>query len=164
MKVLFAVSNENMSQAIIKKYQAEYKQILSYKNVYYFNAILKELQRNKIHTCIETCGYCDSTTFKEVIQHCDMVIMDIKIMNEQEHIQYTKQSNKIILENANYLMKHHSNYLFRTPLIPTISDTKENLNQIKEFIQDSKWEQIPYNSLAPLKYEQLNIEFKLKGW
>lgn len=49
MKVLFAVSNENMSQAIIKKYQAEYKQIISYKNVYYFNAILKELQRDKTY-------------------------------------------------------------------------------------------------------------------
>ena len=49
MKVLFAVSNENTSQAIIKKYQAEYKQILSYKNVYYFNAILKELQRDKTY-------------------------------------------------------------------------------------------------------------------
>ena len=47
MKVLFAVSNENTSQAIIKKYQAEYKKIISYKNVYYFNAILKELQRDK---------------------------------------------------------------------------------------------------------------------
>ena len=47
MKVLFAVSNENMSQAIIKKYQAEYKQIISYKNVYYFNAILKEIQKDK---------------------------------------------------------------------------------------------------------------------
>ena len=41
MKVLFAVSNENTSQAIIKKYQSEDKQILAYKNVYYFNAILK---------------------------------------------------------------------------------------------------------------------------
>ena len=49
MKVLFAVSNENMSQAIIKKYQAEYKQIITYKNVYYFNAILKELQRDKTY-------------------------------------------------------------------------------------------------------------------
>ena len=47
MKVLFAVSNEEISKTIIKKYQAEYKQIISYKNVYYFNAILKELQRDK---------------------------------------------------------------------------------------------------------------------
>ena len=49
MKVLFAVSNENTSHAIIKKYQAEYKQIISHKNVYYFNAILKELQRDKTY-------------------------------------------------------------------------------------------------------------------
>lgn len=47
MKVLFAVSNEEISEAIVKKYQKEYKQIISYKNVYYFNAILKELQKDK---------------------------------------------------------------------------------------------------------------------
>ena len=47
MKVLFAVSDESMSTAIVKKYQKQYKEIISYKNVYYFNAILKELQRNK---------------------------------------------------------------------------------------------------------------------
>ena len=49
MKVLFAVSNENTSQAIVKKYQSEYKKIITYKNVYYFNAILKELQRDKTY-------------------------------------------------------------------------------------------------------------------
>lgn len=47
MKVLFAVDNDNISEAIMKKYQRDYKEILSYKNVYYFNAILKELQNNK---------------------------------------------------------------------------------------------------------------------
>lgn len=47
MKVLFAVSNENISAAIIKRYQKDYKEIISYKNVYYFNAILKEIQRDK---------------------------------------------------------------------------------------------------------------------
>ena len=47
MKVLFAVNNDDISNAIIKKYQKDYKQILSYKNVYYFNAILKELQKDK---------------------------------------------------------------------------------------------------------------------
>ena len=49
MKVLFAVSNEEISQAIIKKYQKEYKEIISYKNVYYFNAILKEIQKDKTY-------------------------------------------------------------------------------------------------------------------
>lgn len=47
MKVLFAVSNENISDSIIKKYQQDYKEIISSKNVYYFNAIIKELQKDK---------------------------------------------------------------------------------------------------------------------
>ncbi len=47
MKVLFAVNDDNISASIVKKYQKEYKEIISYKNVYYFNAILTELQRNK---------------------------------------------------------------------------------------------------------------------
>ena len=47
MKVLFAVSNENISAQIVKKYQKEYKEIISYKNMYYFNSIVKELQRDK---------------------------------------------------------------------------------------------------------------------
>ena len=49
MKVLFAVSNEEISEQIVKKYQKEYKEIISFKNVYYFNAILKELQKDKTY-------------------------------------------------------------------------------------------------------------------
>lgn len=47
MKVLFAVNNEKISESIIKRYQRDYKEIISSKNVYYFNAILKELQKDK---------------------------------------------------------------------------------------------------------------------
>ena len=47
MRVLFAVSNDKMTEAIVKQYEKQYKEIITYKNVYYFNAILKELQRDK---------------------------------------------------------------------------------------------------------------------
>ena len=47
MKVLFAVNNERTSEAIIKKYQSIYKEIISWKNVYFFNQIIKELQQDK---------------------------------------------------------------------------------------------------------------------
>ncbi len=47
MKVLFAVSNEKISDTIVEEYQKKYKEIISYKNVYYFNAILKEIQKDK---------------------------------------------------------------------------------------------------------------------
>ncbi len=49
MKVLFAVNNENVSEEIVKKYQKDYKEIIAYKNVYYFNAIIKEMQRDKTY-------------------------------------------------------------------------------------------------------------------
>ena len=49
MKVLFAVNNDDISNAILKKYQKNYREILSYKNVYYFNAIIKELQKDKTY-------------------------------------------------------------------------------------------------------------------
>ncbi|MGN1310271.1 MAG: hypothetical protein ACI4VP_00920 [Clostridia bacterium] len=49
MKVLFAVDNDNISEEIVKRYQKQYKEIISYKNVYYFNAILKELQNDKTY-------------------------------------------------------------------------------------------------------------------
>ena len=49
MKILFAVSNESISESIVKKYQQMYKEIILSKNVYYFNAILKELQKDKTY-------------------------------------------------------------------------------------------------------------------
>ena len=49
MKILFAVNNEKISKSIVKKYQSDYKKIISYKNVYYFNAILKELQKDNTY-------------------------------------------------------------------------------------------------------------------
>lgn len=52
MKVLFAVSNENITTSVISKYQQKYKEIVTSKNVYYFNAIIKELQNDKSYDAI----------------------------------------------------------------------------------------------------------------
>ena len=68
MKVLFAVHDEKVSLSIVKKYQREYKEIISYKNVYYFNAIIKELQRDKTYDRIiidEDLEEFTSTSYEE---------------------------------------------------------------------------------------------------
>ena len=68
MKVLFAVRDEKVSLSIVKKYQKEYKEIISYKNVYYFNAILKELQRDKSYNRViidEELEEFTSTSYEE---------------------------------------------------------------------------------------------------
>ena len=59
MKVLFAVSNENISDSIIKKYHQQYKEIISSKNVYYFNAIVQELQKDKSYDRIVISEYLE---------------------------------------------------------------------------------------------------------
>lgn len=68
MKVLFAVHDEKVSLSIVKKYQREYKEIISYKNVYYFNAILKEIQRDKSYDRViidEDLEEFTSTSYEE---------------------------------------------------------------------------------------------------
>lgn len=52
MKILFAVSNDNITTSVVNKYQQKYKEIITNKNVYYFNAIIKELQKNKNYDAI----------------------------------------------------------------------------------------------------------------
>ncbi len=52
MRVLFAVSNDNIATSIVNKYQQKYKEIITNKNVYYFNAIINELQKNKSYDAI----------------------------------------------------------------------------------------------------------------
>ncbi len=52
MKVLFAVSNDNITTSVVSKYQQTYKEIITSKNVYYFNAIIKELQNDKTYDAI----------------------------------------------------------------------------------------------------------------
>lgn len=52
MRVLFAVSNDNITTSVVNKYQQKYKEIITSKNVYYFNAIIKELQRNKTYDAV----------------------------------------------------------------------------------------------------------------
>ena len=49
MKVLFAVSDDKISEAIVKEYKKQYKEIITYKNVYYFNAIIKEVERDQTY-------------------------------------------------------------------------------------------------------------------
>jgi hypothetical protein len=52
-------------------------------------------------------------------------------------------------------------HLIRTPLVPNITDTEENLKAIAAIIGESPWEKLPYNQMAGAKYEMLNMKFEL---
>ncbi len=113
------------------------------------------------HICIETSGYAEKAVFERIIDKLDFVIMDIKLADSELHKKYTGVSNKKILENFKALNKSGKPYLIRTPLIPKITDTKENLDAIKKLIGTSNWEQLPYNKMAGAKYKMLGMSYEL---
>ena len=123
---------------------------------------LEELLDNlKCHTAIETSGYADSDVFKRIIDKVDYVLMDIKLADRVEHKKYTGVYNDKILENLEYLKKSGKEYIIRTPLIPGITDTEENLDAIEKIIGNSKWEKLKYNEMAGVKYPMLGMEYGL---
>ena len=124
-----------------------------------FCAELLEKLDGDIHTTIETSGYASETDFERIIRLCDFVIMDIKLMDDEAHRRWTGVSNAQILFNAKRLMQSGVPHLFRTPLIPDITDTKENLCAISHFIDDEPIELLPYNDLAPAKYAAVGRTF-----
>lgn len=114
------------------------------------------------HLCIETSGFCDGEIFKSVIDKLYFVIMDIKLVDSKLHKKYTGVGNELILKNFEILKESGKPYIIRTPLIPNITDTHENLTEIKKIIGDSTWEKLPYNAAAGAKYKMLGIEYPLK--
>lgn len=113
------------------------------------------------HLCIETSGYADSEVFKKVIEKLDFVIMDIKLADGEEHKKYTGTHNEKILKNFEILKNSNVPFVIRTPLIPGITDTKENLEAIGEIVGNSTWEKLPYNTMAGAKYKMLGMEYSL---
>ena len=111
--------------------------------------------------CIETSGYADPEVFKSVLEYLDYVIMDIKLVDEKMHIKYTGVDNKKILENFWILKNSGKQFLIRTPLIPGITDTSDNLNAIEKLLDGCAWEKLPYNAAAGAKYKMLNMEYPL---
>ena len=126
----------------------------------FLSLCLDLLGENGIHRAIETSGFSSESVFyRTAIERCDYVMMDLKLMDDGAHRRYTGVSNEGILRNARILMESGVDFEFRTPLIPGITDTEENLRAIGEFVGSYKWEKIPYNPLAGAKYAMLGREY-----
>ena len=116
---------------------------------------------NDINIAIETSGYVDSKTFEKVINKVNYVYMDIKLADDDLHKKYTGVSNKLILQNLEILKQSNIPCTIRTPLIPNITDTKENIDAIKKLIGNLNYELLPYNEFASIKYNSLGIKYEL---
>jgi len=112
-----------------------------------------------IPCAIETSGYAPEDTFRRVISRMQKVYMDLKLADDTLHKKFTGVSNVQILRNLELLQKSGVPCVIRTPLIPGITDTEENLTAIKALIGDLSHELLPFNLMAGAKYAMVGKEF-----
>lgn len=115
-----------------------------------------EILKGRMHTAIQTTGFCSKDVFKKAVALADYFLYDLKIVNEEKHKRYTGVSNKQILENFSFLAASGIPFTARTPLIPGVTDTIENIESIAAFLKQNGVgyiELLPYNKLAGAKYK-----------
>lgn len=129
--------------------------------------LLKSCEEKGIHTAIETCGYAEWEDFKKVLEYVDLVLYDIKYMNNEKHRELIGVGNKLILQNAKKVAKLGKDMVIRVPVIPDCNDSLENMEAIAEFARTLEGVEeihlLPYHRLGESKYDRLGKSYKLKG-
>lgn len=129
---------------------------------YFTINVLKKLKELGINTAIETSLFVQNKYLLEALPYIDMVFADLKIFDSESHQQYTGVRNELIRDNIELILKHKNKdkVVIRTPLIPGITATKENIQDISKFISgiypEVKYEILNYNPLAKSKYNLMD--------
>lgn len=127
--------------------------------------ILKKCKEEGIHTAIETALFVKKEALQAVIPYLSMAFSDLKLIDEEEHKKYVGVSNKQIKKNIEVLLTSDikDQVVIRTPMIPGITTTKENIQGIAAFISsvypDVSYEILNYNPLAEAKYHLVDMEY-----
>ena len=127
-----------------------------------------------IHTCIDTSGIVfnrQSPEFMEKIDKLlaltDLVMLDIKHINNEEHLKLCKQPNTNILDFATYLSEINKSVWLRHVVVPGITDNPTYLAQLGEFLATLNniraLDVLPYHTMGVVKYEKLGYDYPLKG-
>jgi pyruvate formate lyase activating enzyme len=127
-------------------------------------AVMAGCQSHGIHTAIETCGACSWPCLERLLAHTDLVLYDLKLLDESQHRHWTGATNRQILANARRLAAH--GIQIRIPLIPGITDTEDNLRSLFGFMRDAGLGRVallPYNPSAGAKYEWLGLAYEIQG-
>lgn len=137
----------------------------------FISELFRILKSNGVHTAIDTSGitFDKSRTeqFGELLKYTDLVLLDIKHIDEAEHEKLTGHSNKKVLEFARYLSDNGVDLWIRHVLVDGITDNDEYLKELRKFINTlktvKKVEVLPYHSMGEVKYEKMNLSYPLKG-
>ena len=120
--------------------------------------------KNRLHTAVQTSGFAKKEDFLRVMALADYFLFDIKLVDNDMHKKYTGVSNETILENFVMLAKSGKDFVVRTPLIPTVTDTEENITAISELLMQNGVgyiELLPYNRMAGGKYAMLGRSYEV---
>lgn len=134
----------------------------------FLQEVLKECKKMGIHVALDTTGYASPEIFKSVMESVDLFLYDIKLMDDKEHQKYTGVSNELIKRNLTILVEEGkgSSVILRFPVIPEITDTEKNLNELLVFISKLKGvneiDILPFHDVSE-KYDRLGMEYKMRG-
>lgn len=129
-------------------------------------ALLKQCRENGIHTAMETCGYKNFRVLKTLVQYTDLLLYDVKHMDDGIHKKYTGVSNKLILQNLKKLAQEGEvECVVRIPLIPGFNDSEENVERTARFVSSpgiKKLDLLPFNEMPSGKYNTLGKNWAYK--
>ena len=128
-------------------------------------------KREGIHTCLDTSGVMfDKTKLEKVdklLEVTDLVMLDIKHIDNEKHIALTGKPNLNILDFAKYLSDKNIKTRIRYVLVPTLTDNENDLISLGEFLKElksiEKIEVLPYHTLGKPKYQALEIFYPLEN-
>ena len=130
-------------------------------------------KKNGIHTTLDTSGNPFTREepffgkFQELMQYTDLILLDIKHIDEKEHIRLTGHTNKNILDLADYLSEINKPVWIRHVLVPERSDKDEYLIRLRAFLDTLKniarIEVLPYHTLGEYKWKELGYAYPLTG-
>lgn len=113
------------------------------------------LLRGRTNRALQTTGYAEKEIFARILGECDLLLFDLKLIDSAMHRHYTGVTNERILTNYCLAAESGIRLLTRIPLIPDVTDTKENIDGICRFMQEcgvNYAELLPYNRMAGSKY------------
>lgn len=92
--------------------------------------MLKQLRKENIHSTVDTSGYAPPDIFNEVIQLADLILFDLKIVDNKKHELYTGTGNSLIHTNLAHLAESEVPFRIRIPLVNEITADDRNLDGI----------------------------------
>lgn len=127
--------------------------------------LLLRCKSKDINTAIDTTGYTDYENFERIYNITDIFLYDLKLMDNKLHLEYNGVPNRKIHENLIRLSSLGDKIILRIPIIPTITNTSQNINEMIKFIACLKnirgIDLLPYHKSANAKYEKMKIENRL---